>query len=191
MIIKEILVFVILCENTGIFAVQMKNSNKNEGVMLLLNELQMHHPTILMSSKNTNLMRKLFCEDNFVKAITNVDPELSKSYKNPIIFVGGKLSLQDLQSLLNDLKSALLIFQNDDLFDDAYQFLEIKIDQNIYFFKPASQELFESYQINNREIKQKLGYIDQVSKIIEWEAEINSNFITRRSNFHGLILRGE
>ena len=191
MIIKEILVFVLLCENTGIFAVQMKNSNMDEDVMILLNELQMQHPTILTSSKKTNLMRKLFCKDNFVKAITNVNPELSKSYKNPIIFVDGKLSLQDLQSLLNDLKSALLIFQNDDLFDDAYQFLEIKIDQNIYFFKPASQELFESYQINNREIKQKLGYIDQVSKIIEWEAEINSNLITRRSNFHGLILKGE
>ena len=188
--IKEILVFVLLCENTGIFAVQMKNSNMDEDVMILLNELQMHHPTILMSSKNTNLMRTLFCEDNFVKAITNVDPELSKSYKNPIIFVDDKLSLQDLQSLLNDLKSALLIFQNDDPFDDAYQFLEIKIDQNIYFFKMTSQELFESYQINNRKTKQKLGNVDQITKKFVWEDGINSDFITRRSNFHGLILKG-
>ena len=190
MIIKEILVLILLCENIEIFAVQMKYSNIDIGVVLLLNELQMQHPTILTSTKNTNLIRKLFSEDNFVKAIENVNPELSKSYQNPIIFVDGILSLQDLQSLLNDLKLALLIFQNNGPFDDAYQFLEIKIDQNIYFYKTASQELFESYQINNRDIKQKLGYIDQVTKIIVWLAEINSNFITRRSNFHGLILKG-
>ena len=191
MTIKEIFVFIILCLNTGIFAVQMKNSNMVEDVMILLNEFQIKHPTILTSSRNTNLLRKLFSEDNSIKAVTKINLELSKSYQSILIFVDSILNLHDLQAVMNELKFALIIFQNDSLFDDAYQSLEIEINKKIYFYNTPSQELFESYKINNREIKQKLGNVDQIAKMFVWEDGINSDFINRRSNFHGLILKGE
>ena len=189
--IKDIIVFILLFEKLyGNFALQMKNVNRNEEVMILKNEFQMLHPTVLTLSKNTNLMRYLFSEDNFVKAIAKVNPKLSKSHRNLIFFVNSILSLQDLQSLLIDFEFALLIFQSDSQFDDAYRLLEIEIDQNICLYKMTSKELFESYQINNRTTKQKLGNVDQISKKFVWEDGINSDFITRRSNFHGLKLKG-
>ena len=190
--IKVIIIFILLFEKlSGNFAVQMKNFNGNEEVMILKNEFQMLHPTVLTLSKNIKLMRNFFSKDNFVKAITNVNPKLSlKSHQNLIFFANSMLSLQDIQSVLIDYEFALLIFQSDSQFDYAYQFLEIEINQNICLYKMTSQELFESYQINNRKTKQKLGNVDQITKKFVWEDGINSDFITRRSNFHGLILKG-
>ena len=190
--IIEVLICIFFCENvTGNCAAQMRNFNFDEDIMVLQNEFHIQHPTILTTSKSTSLMKKLFPENNYIKTVKKDDLKMAKIYQNLIFFIDDWLSLQDLQSLLIDLESGLLIFPNDSQFYDAYLSIEIRIDQKIYFYKTRSQELFESYQINNREIKQKLGIVDRITKKFVWEhGIINSDFITRRSNFHGLILRG-
>ena len=50
--------------------------------------------------------------------------------------------------------------------------------------------MFESYTINNRKIHQKIGRIEEITNSFVWEVGISSNFIRRRSNFHGLKLKG-
>ena len=122
----------------------MRNFNFDEDIMVLQNEFHIQHPTILTTSKSTSLMKKLFPENNYIKNVKKDDLKMAKIYQNMIFFIDDGLSLQDLQSLLIDLESGLLIFPNDSQFYDAYLSIEIRINQNIYFYKTRSQELFES-----------------------------------------------
>ena len=53
-----------------------------------------------------------------------------------------------------------------------------------------TQEVFESYQINNRNVNRKLGELQQTTKSFQWEHGVSSDFIKRRSNFYGLVIKG-
>ena len=77
---------------------------------------------------------------------------------------------------------------NDQDFNQIYENLKVEIDQMIYFYKMSSEEIFETYFINNKHIKRKLGDVN--SNNFLWEKDIQTSFIKRRSNFHGLELKG-
>ena len=64
----------------------------------------------------------------------------------------------------------------------------LEINQPIFFYNQDTQEIYEKYTINNQKIKNKLGQIKQNG--FEWIISVNSNFVKRRSNFHGLVLKG-
>ena len=64
----------------------------------------------------------------------------------------------------------------------------VEINQPIFFYNQDTEEIFEKYNINNQMIKKKLGKIKQ--NAFEWIESVNSNFVKRRSNFHGLVLKG-
>ena len=81
------------------------------------------------------------------------------------------------------------MLEKEEHFNELYETLEIQINQPIYFYKMPNKELFETYSINNQKIKHKLGYISSRNSIFSWENNISSNFMKRRSNFHGLTLK--
>ena len=84
------------------------------------------------------------------------------------------------------------------LISHGYQFeellntiaLQTMIHQKIFLFKKTSQEIYEAYTVNNFVVKKKLGKIDAITNQFQWKVNINSDFIKRRSNFHGLVLKG-
>ena len=64
------------------------------------------------------------------------------------------------------------------------------IDQKVFLFKKDSrQEIFEAYTINDFSVKTKLGGIDLLTNKFEWQRNINPDFIKRRSDFHGIVLK--
>ena len=64
------------------------------------------------------------------------------------------------------------------------------IGKKIFFLKNDSQEIFEAYTINNVVEKKMLGRIDLISNNFVWNSNVNPNFIKRRSDFHGIVLKG-
>ena len=169
----------------GISATAMKTTNKEDDILVLLREFQMLDFTILRILRNTKLVKELFKQNKYVKTFTKIKP----SYKEMVIYAND-INDEDLQAILNVVDSAILIFQSESQFNDVYHSMNIAIDQRIYFYKTETKELFESYQMNNIYVKQKLGHVEKITNSFTWDPEINSNFIKRRSNFHGLILKG-
>ena len=75
----------------------------------------------------------------------------------------------------------LVVFENDISFAKT-----IGIDQQIYFLKTTSLELFEKYMVNKQTIVQKLGHFDG-SLYIPMKS-IQQNFLKRRKNFYGYAM---
>ena len=114
--------------------------------------------------------------------------------QNVVIYVEKNIDIQlftkAIQSLIskNSKIVILLMLANDQDFNQIYENFKVEIDQMIYFYKMSSEEIFETYFINNKHIKRKLGDVN--SNNFLWEKDIQTSFIKRRSNFHGLELKG-
>ena len=172
-----------------IFALDMKKIKVEDNIMVLLKEFDMCDSAILRPNKNTNLVKKLFNEDLYVSILKQINLRLSKIH-NDIIINFSDNNHADLQIVINVVESAMLIFPSDMNFNVMFQSLHIRIDQKIYFYKMKTQEVFESYQINNRNVNRKLGELQQTTKSFKWENGVSSDFIKRRSNFYGLVIKG-
>ena len=97
--------------------------------------------------------------------------------------------IEDIQLRLkkHDLIELILILP-DKKFNEIYETLEVEIDQPVYFYKISTQEIFEKYLINGKDIRRKLGSISKHRQFL-WENDVNPKFTKRRANFHGLKLK--
>ena len=160
-------------------------------IKLLLNEFKIQHPNIVTSPKNINskFLRKYFKNFQMTKVhkFTNMT-QISYNY-SALIFVHNEWVEEKIMNMLKKLNSALVIIKNEKQFNEMANKVALKIDQKIYFILWSTKKTFETYQINNFNVKKQIGYIDQTNNTFNWinGAEKN-NFIERRSDFHGVIL---
>ena len=113
--------------------------------------------------------------------------------RNAVIYVENiEIQLKDIQWLISENSKILLLLmlENDQVFNQIYDRLKVEINQMIYLYKMSSGEIFETYFINNKHIKQKLGSVSSNTITFIWKNNIQTSFIKRRSNFHGLKLKG-
>ena len=207
-----ILFFVILCTSIGFSAVKEKNVEVKETISVLLNEFQdSHHDHLsilqdssLNNDKKISLIKSIYEESKYLTFFHFTDEKKLVKMKNNkndeksslLIFVNDNIihhhSKNQIQQLISELNSVLFIFEKDSTsqkhFEELYNSLIIRIDQKVYFFKMTSKELFENYQINRIKIQRKLGQI--LPDTFLWESGIVQSFVKRRSNFHGLKLKG-
>ena len=144
---------------------------------------KIRNPCIIGNDKfqQTQLIKSQFnnnyyvsCEKNFENAIININ---TNSYE-----------FTWLQKLIFGMKSALIIIHGN-AFEDLLKVVKVKINQRIYFMKVITGDFFETYTINQVRILNKLGMFYKNSSFI-LENEHSPNFLKRRSNFHGLPLKG-
>ena len=168
---------------------QENNYDLYDRVMVIMKELDIAHPYIISnpSYKTVNFVRTLFKNGNFVKLCASnsnvLDCNLNVSQS---ILVFGNIKEQLITELKYQMQLVLILQDNE--FDEIYHNTKIKINQAVYFFKTSTFEVYETYTINDINVKQKLGYIDMKTNEYSWENGINTNLIKRRSNFHGLSL---
>jgi hypothetical protein len=70
--------------------------------------------------------------------------------------------------------------------------IQLQLNQEIYFLDTSTLEVFETYEINNMKTAQKLGVFNNniyEAHHNEDKSIIEQNFLYRRSNFKGLVLR--
>ena len=155
----------------------------------------------LNNDKKISLIKSIYEESKYLTFFHFTDEKKLVKMKNDeksslLIFVNDNIILHhsknQIQQLISELNSVLFIFEKDSTsqkhFEELYNSLIIRIDQKVYFFKMTSKELFENYQINRIKIQRKLGQI--LPDTFLWESGIVQSFVKRRSNFHGLKLKG-
>ena len=99
-----------------------------------------------------------------------------------------KENINEVKNVLPILKRTSLVIAKNDTFNKILSASHLEIHQPIYFYKEDTQEVYEKYNINDRKIIKKLGQVTENG--FEWMKSVTSNIIKRRSDFHGLILKG-
>ena len=172
-------------------------STQMEYVTTLIKQFQFTNLHLIGSSSEIKLP---FIKSLFVSGyLLNIQSDIYKKIyhanhvtTHTIVFLNyHSNSYKEIELPKNSYSSIIIVSYN-------HQFEELlntiasktKLHQKIFLFKRKSQEIHEAYTVNNVIIKKKLGGIDFTAKKFLWEPYINSDFIKRRSDFHGAVLKG-
>jgi hypothetical protein len=87
----------------------------------------------------------------------------------------------------------LVLLTTDGIFEAVLSLVQIDINQNVYFLSTITNQVFETYNVNNIRIVRKLGMFEAVkntSKLMfNPEPGVETDFVKRRSDFQGLALK--
>ena len=127
--------------------------------------------------KNLSGRSQYFCKLSY-KNLSSIEKE------NLIIFVD-EHNINGIVEYLSILKSTVILISKEGHFNKVLSKSFLKIDQPIYFYNQDTNEVYESYTVNNYKIQRNVGKL--TNNGFEWT--VNSNFIKRRSDFYGLVLK--
>ena len=161
-------------------------------VQHIFSGLHVKHPLILKDdSSSINLMKTLSQDLQYSKIITKKKLK-TKSHDSPSTILTHLRSPNEILQLTENTtttKSLFLIMVNTKRFEATINELKIQINQKVYVIKMPSLEIFETYFINDYQIKRKLGIISRNSSEMIWDNNVQKDFVKRRSNFHGKHLK--
>jgi actin-related protein len=87
----------------------------------------------------------------------------------------------------------LVLLTSDLVIEEALFSVQIVINQKVYFLSAITNQVFETYNVNNITIVRKLGMFEAVkntSKLMfNPESGVETDFVQRRSDFQGLALK--
>ena len=169
-----------------------------EYIPTIIDEFELDNLHLIGSLNEINLplMKPLFANGVFLHISSDIHQPLQKKSNttSAIVFLGYHQNVTEKfhLELPDNPYFNLILISHGHQFEDLLNAIAIqtKINQKIFIFKKNSQEFYEAYTVNNFVVKKKLGEIDVITNQFQWEVNINPNFIKRRSNFHGLLLKG-
>ena len=169
-----------------------------EYIPTIIDEFELDNLHLIGSLNEINLplMKPLFANGVFLHISSDIHQPLQKKSNttSAIVFLSYHQNVTEKfhLELQENPYFNLILISHGHQFEDLLNAIAIqtKINQKIFIFKKNSQEFYEAYTVNNFVVKKKLGEIDVITNQFQWEVNINRNFIKRRSNFHGLLLKG-
>ena len=167
---------------------------ENNFLLKVVNEFHMENPRILHVDHSTvfGLMKGLFQLRQSSSLTPNFDFNINRTIDikdDTIVAVENVDELKkNFDKILSSVKCLVLIVKEDD-FESLLENLEVPIDKEVYLIKESTQEVYETYTINNYQIKNKLKSFNKSTQTFMGEVDIDHDFIKRRSNFHGLNLK--
>ena len=178
----------------------MPNLSLQDYITSIIKEFNLNNPYLVGSVevKNIDLIKLLSKHDHFLKIYSIIEEfSFNKDVTtNAIAFLNFKRNQSDENyyhlSLPKSPFHSLLLISNNENFEELLGKLSIQtsVNQKVFIFNNDTQEIYETYTVNNIIVKRKLGHIDSNSNNFKWNKNVNPNFIQRRSDFHGLVLKG-
>ena len=173
----------------------IKNSEQNESIWKVSEEFDMKNPDIVKdrTSRDVQFLKEMFQKDHTTQLFRNVMSVSKNRHNHMLLFVNPEKDINEINQQLEhlmDKRMHVVIISTGITFDKLYKTLAFEIDQRIFFFREDSFEIFETYNINNHHIERKLGEINHTDNTLTWEKQVDPEFIKRRSDFHGTMLKG-
>ena len=163
----------------------------NDFMLPLKDHFYLNNPFIISESgfnNGKNLFKKFSNHGEYVSfKKSSADISGKSRFKSDIILIPN--SFKEFVNEVDYLKpyqNKIIAILDSILFEQVLEKIGLEINQEIYFVKASTNEIFESYIINGVGIKRKLGKLCKDEFV--WEPDITLSFIARRSNFQGLIL---
>lgn len=169
------------------------NSLENEMVLSILNEFQMNHPTILNVNGNAStisLIKNLFRNVQYCKINFQPQPlEENTILQDFLILTDGEDKTIEVLEEIKEYAETIVLFTRNINITELLNSIQVAINQKVFIIDQSTYEGYETYTINDHQIQQKLGKFDTSTNDFIWAENVEPEFITRRSNFHGMPLK--
>ena len=170
----------------------LQNSRVEEfdSLRIVCNEFVIENPIVIQKKPKLRLFKQLSKDGQYFGFYT---PEFLfsqmidiKRQPNIIIFMEdlNYTNSTSLENVLKQFNNILLVYKDLRQVDPQ---LKLEISQKVYLLDESSNKVFERYEINGLTIKTQLGKVE--NKTFVWEPGTNKDFMERRSDFQGAILK--
>ena len=160
-------------------------SVKDELVKSVMKVFEMKHPVIWTLNdtwSQKSLMKSLFSNGTFCQiSIENHTEYLNRNIFHDIIIIANQEdNHENIIETVLEYSLTVVIF--------GLQKLPIstRIDKKVFIVQESTNEVYETYIINDHQINRKLGRFN--NEVFAWEKNVEKDFVSRRSDFHGLTL---
>ena len=161
---------------------------QSDPIRRIMQEFNMNHPLIMGTKLRTNTIKAFSESDQFSKVSHNFTKDMN-TFGNWIVFVDNIDILEVAQILTANQKlQMLLVLKKNEELNLISE--SCSINQHVYFLKVPSNEVFESYHVNGKNIQRKLGHYQLSNDSFVWDSQTEVLFFKRRGNFHGVTLKG-
>ena len=175
----------------------VRASLQNEPIWRIMEEFNLRNPYLIRQNNSWNniiFIKKMFAKGQTGHICQDVADILIKEKFAPVLFFVSseqdEVKINEKINHLAQIQLPTIILSKRAKLNKLYKMSNFKIDHPVYFFEEDTLEIFESYTVNSQNIKRQLGYINPNTNDFEWYQYTNTNFIKRRSDFHGIILKG-
>ena len=159
--------------------------NSDENVLKIMEVFDVNNPYILASKNGLHSKWiKFLSRHSYYSGKLNHKKVSVKENEKMILFVDEN-NIDNIVEFLSILKSTAIVISKEIYLNKVFSESNLEINQQIYFYNQDTHEVMESYTINNYKIHRNIGKVTKNG--FEWT--MNSNFLHRRSDFHGLILK--
>ena len=154
-------------------------------VFKVIEEFDVKHPNILASGNGLHLkwIKILSIHSQYSGKLKYKKKNVTEK-EGLMIFVD-EHNFADINEFLSISKSTTIVISRGIYLKKILSESKLEINQPIYFYNQDTDEVKESYTINNHNIHRKIGKITKNG--FQWT--MNSNFLLRRSDFYGLTLK--
>ena len=157
-------------------------------------EFHIKHITIIKDERfdDARIMKLAFESAQFINICKDLKkvPSTIDVTSHMLIHINPENNFErDLQYLLKKQQIMVMLISHDEQFQKIYNNLELEINHQVFLLNESSQEIYETYIVNNQHIRRKLGHIEKSINEFIWTENVNPNFYKRRANFHGLALK--
>ena len=175
--------------------IKIAHQLQHNSIITIIKEFNLNNPYFIGSvDKKLDLLKALSRNGQF----WNIHPSIENIFVNEKITKNSILLPKSqgknnyhLDFPKNPYWSCLLISESKN-FEDLLNIVAAQTDisQKVFILKHDSHEIYEAYKINHVIVKKKLGHVDMISNKFKWQKDVHTDFITRRSDFHGIVLKG-
>ena len=158
----------------------------------LKNGFDLKHPFIISGAKDISFQRILKTFSNhgeyvsFKRSFINITERLK--FKSNLIFIESNVKVIKTElDFLKKYEVRAFFLLDDSLFNFVFEKISMEINEEIFFIRKSTNEVFEKYNINGIQIRRKLGILTKEK--VCWEIDIIPSFIRRRANFQGLTMK--
>ena len=160
-------------------------SVKDELVKSVMKVFEMKHPVIWTLNdtwSQKSLMKSLFSNGTFCQiSIENHTEYLNRNIFHDIIIIANQEDNHE-----NIIETVLEYFLTVVIFGLQKLPISTRIDKKVFIVQESTNEVYETYIINDHQINRKLGRFN--NEVFAWEKNVEKDFVSRRSDFHGLTL---
>ena len=142
----------------------------------LLDVFDIQSPRVLYSSNicKPHLMKQFSQKDIFLQNETGEGNTILQ--KDLVVFFRSHdietEVVQIIKQKLLDTSKVLLVLEDLPL-KDILKMLQLEINQEVYFYEVITKNVFETYQVNQQNVSNHLGYINEANEFVSAQTKEN------------------
>ena len=151
---------------------EQAEAKSGDFLLRLTKDLNMNSFPIVKLTNDKETKALLIKQRSSSGILTKIIQENKNKFHDGLIIFTENISDYKVYAMIKQKKKGLVIFKDYATLHYSKNYFKFNIDQEIYLYEENSGRLFETYEINSKQILQELGHFNASTADIFWKPAV-------------------